>query len=67
MALVHDARTAETGFGALFSALTEAWARRKVYRQTLRELKSLSNRELEDMGLHRSMITRVAQEAAYGK
>lgn len=67
MALVHDVRTTETGFGALIAALSETLARRKVYRQTLRELKSLSNRELADMGLHRSMITRVAQEAAYGK
>ena len=42
-------------------------ARRSVYRQTLRELKSLSGRELEDLGMHRSMITRIATEAAYGK
>ncbi|MEZ5686065.1 MAG: DUF1127 domain-containing protein [Paracoccaceae bacterium] len=67
MALVHDIRIAETGLGALFAGLTEALARRKVYRQTLRDLKALSNRQLADMGLHRSMITRVAQEAAYGK
>ena len=67
MALVHDIRNADAGFAGLFSGITEALARRKVYRDTLRELKSLSTRELDDLGLHRSMITRVAQEAAYGK
>ncbi|TMV89735.1 DUF1127 domain-containing protein [Thioclava sp. BHET1] len=47
--------------------VSEAFARRKVYRQTLGELRSLSARELDDLGLHASMITRVAYEAAYGK
>ncbi|KEO61559.1 hypothetical protein DT23_00910 [Thioclava indica] len=47
--------------------ISEALARRKVYRQTLNELRSLSRRELDDLGLHASMITRVAYEAAYGK
>jgi uncharacterized protein YjiS (DUF1127 family) len=42
-------------------------ARRAIYRQTLRELNALSGRELADLGIHRSMITRLAQEAAYGK
>ncbi|MBW6506364.1 MAG: DUF1127 domain-containing protein [Rhodobacteraceae bacterium] len=52
---------------ALFSNLGEARQRRKVFRQTLRELSVLSTRELNDLGIHRSMITRVAIEAAYGK
>ncbi|PKP70784.1 MAG: hypothetical protein CVT82_04715 [Alphaproteobacteria bacterium HGW-Alphaproteobacteria-4] len=52
---------------AIFSNLNEARQRRKVYRQTLRELNVLSTRELDDLGIHRSMITRVAIEAAYGK
>ena len=37
------------------------------YRRTYDELSRLSNRELNDLGLHSSMITRVAYEAAYGK
>ncbi|MCT2540180.1 DUF1127 domain-containing protein [Sedimentimonas flavescens] len=57
----------ETGVARLFSGFSEALARRKVYRQTLRELKGLSSRELDDLGIHRSMITRIAMEAAYGK
>ncbi|MDP1668452.1 DUF1127 domain-containing protein [Phaeovulum sp.] len=52
---------------ALFARLGEARQRRKVFRQTLRELGALSSRELTDLGIPRSMITRVAIEAAYGK
>ncbi|KUF08689.1 DUF1127 domain-containing protein [Pseudoponticoccus marisrubri] len=40
-------------------------ARRKVYNQTYRELQSLSNRELADLGLSRSEIRRVAYQAAF--
>lgn len=67
MALVHDIRNADTGLSGIVAAITEALARRKVYHQTLRELRALSARELQDLGIHRSMITRVAHEAAYGK
>jgi len=47
--------------------LVEAAAQRKIYRATVAELSELSNRELADLGLHRSMIKRIALEAAYGK
>lgn len=70
MALVNDFRGLEAGiadrFASFFKGLREARHRRSVFRQTLRELNALSNRDLEDMGIHRSMITRVAAEAAYG-
>lgn len=67
MALVSDIRTTENGFSNLVASIREGLARRKVYRQTLTELRSLSNRELSDLGMHRSMLTRIALEAAYGK
>ncbi|WP_434802266.1 DUF1127 domain-containing protein [Paracoccus sediminicola] len=51
----------------MIARLQEARARRAVYRQTVAELNSLSNRELDDLGLNRSMITRIATEAAWGK
>lgn len=41
--------------------------RRRVYRQTLAELSALSDRDLSDLGLHRSLIRAVAKDAAYGK
>lgn len=66
MAMTHDIQIARQGNG-FFAAIKEAIARRKVYNQTLNELRQLSNRELNDLGLSRSVITRVAAEAAYGK
>ncbi len=45
----------------------KTWAaRRRVYKQTLRELNSLTPHELRDLGLSESMIPMVAVEAAYG-
>lgn len=41
-------------------------ARRAVYRQTVRELNALTTRDLDDLGINRSMITRLAHEAAWG-
>ncbi len=70
MALVQDIRSIEAGFidraAAFLAGLSEARQRRKVYRQTLKELNELSARELADLGMHRSMLTRIAIEAAYG-
>lgn len=63
----HSERAAGTGIMGLFVRLQEARARRAVYRQTVAELSNLSNRELEDLGIHRSMIARIAAEAAWGK
>ncbi|MEO0938471.1 MAG: DUF1127 domain-containing protein [Pseudomonadota bacterium] len=40
-------------------------ARRRVYRMTYSELAGLSNRELADLGLARTHISRIAREAAY--
>ncbi|CTQ32023.1 DUF1127 domain-containing protein [Jannaschia rubra] len=39
----------------------------RTYRRTLNELSALSNRDLADLGLSRSMIRAIALEAAYGK
>lgn len=52
---------------ALVASVKEATRKRALYRQTLRELNALSTRELNDLGIHKSMITRIALEAAYGK
>ncbi|SMX27894.1 hypothetical protein TRP8649_02005 [Pelagimonas phthalicica] len=65
----HTDTAAQSGLGARVSTLLidirARLARRKVYRQTLTELQTLSNRELADLGLNRSIIRRVAYQAAY--
>ena len=51
---------------AFFAGIQENRARNAVYRQTIRELNALTERDLADLGIHRSMITRIAREAAFG-
>lgn len=48
-----------------FEAFKARRARNAIFRTTLRELNQLSERELADLGLHRSQIKQVAKEAAY--
>lgn len=71
MAYVNTSRGMTASFADRISAAlkwaNDAMTRRRIYRQTLRELSALSSRELNDLGIHRSMITRIALEAAYGK
>lgn len=67
---IHSGASTKTGLRARVSAaiarLQESRARRAVYQQTVRELSALTARELDDLGISRSMISRIAQEAAYG-
>ena len=48
-----------------FEAAAQRRATQRVYRTTLQELDVLSNRELADLGMHRSELKRVAWEAAH--
>ena len=43
-----------------------ARARREAYLRTLRELHALDQRELDDLGIGRGEIARVARESVYG-
>lgn len=71
MALAQETLSSDFGvirrLSKLLADAREARQRNRVFRQTLKELNALTNRELADLGISRSMITRVAQEAAYGK
>lgn len=71
MALANDLHSTESGLlrriAALVTSFREARQRGRVFRQTMRELNALTERELADLGIARSMITRIAHEAAYGK
>lgn len=64
----NDARPEAQGVVTrMIADVTARWARYSVYRKTLSELSVLSDRELSDLGIHRSMIRRMAFEAAYAK
>ncbi len=68
-AIAHTHTAAASGLaGRLFAAIQRMQdnrARRAVYRQTLRELNALTNRDLADLGINRAMIGRLAHEAAW--
>lgn len=48
-----------------FGGLARSYGQYRVYKNTLSELQGLSNRELADLGLGRSMLRSVAYKAAY--
>lgn len=64
----HDkAAIGTTGrFATTMNSLRVRMGRYRVYRRTLNELERLSDRDLADLGLTRSMIGSVAADAAYG-
>lgn len=69
MAYVANTNTVATatearGLSVFFANLAEKWRQYRVYRTTVNELMDLSDRELADLGLNRSMIRRVAIEAS---
>lgn len=51
----------------MIKALIIAYKRHAVYMATYKELNSLSDKELHDLGIDRSQIETVAREATYGK
>ena len=68
MAFITDNRTATATFADRFAVLktnvVAAYEQRKLYNTTYKELTALSNRELADLGIHRSAIKSIALEAA---
>lgn len=51
----------------MISAIRRWIARRAVYRRTYRDLYSMSDRELYDLGITRGDIEGLAYEATYGE
>ncbi|MCG6884213.1 MAG: DUF1127 domain-containing protein [Silicimonas sp.] len=51
--------------GTRFNSLAQRFNRYRKYRDTLHELDQLSERELDDLGMHRSNVRQVARLAAY--
>lgn len=54
-------------FDNILKSVMAALERRRVYARTVQELSSLSDRDLNDMGISRLAIVDVAREAAYSK
>jgi uncharacterized protein YjiS (DUF1127 family) len=53
------------GFSGFLASLSERLRQYRVYRETYNELSTLSDRELNDLGMSRSMIRRLAIEASH--
>lgn len=70
MAHATDIRVARTSLIERFTAHRAELVTRiknyRTYRTTVNELSDLSDRELADLGLTRSMIRGIAYNAAYG-
>lgn len=71
MAYVNTTRAAQSSvsdrFSGLFAGISAMIQRRRVYDRTIRELRELTDRELADLGIARSLISEIARAAAYGK
>jgi uncharacterized protein YjiS (DUF1127 family) len=49
----------------ILNTAAERRAQRRIFHSTLVELTALSDRELADLGMHRSELNRIAWESAY--
>ncbi|WP_333712886.1 DUF1127 domain-containing protein [Yoonia sp.] len=65
--LTSAAPSLRARFDALRTAMAEAARKRRVYTTTLRELETLTFRDLSDMGIDPTSLRKIAYEAAYGK
>ncbi|MCF1708965.1 DUF1127 domain-containing protein [Tabrizicola sp. J26] len=52
---------------AMRKAVADMLRKRRLYNQTFRELAVLTDRELADLGINRTLIPEIAAQAAYGK
>lgn len=60
----HAGITFADRWAAVRADFAEARAKRAMYKTTKAELANLTSRELADIGINRSMINRIAMEAA---
>ncbi len=64
-AITHDTTTHTGGIGGWIARIRKSMADYRIYRQTMEELQSLSDRELNDLGLSRTVLRDVARQAVY--
>ncbi|WP_370304137.1 DUF1127 domain-containing protein [Pseudooceanicola sp.] len=69
--MAHTLRASSNGvhlverIRAAFHGLEKAYARKALYWRTVKELQSLSDRDLRDLGISRSAIRGLARETVY--
>lgn len=70
MAYLNTQSATGASFASTFTAGIETLRQRfhtyRQYRETVNGLSALSNRELADLGLHRSQIRAIALDSVYG-
>ena len=66
MASTTSFDTTRRGDHGLLAGVRRAFTDYRLYRQTLAELETLSDRELRDLGLSRLSIRQVAYDSVYG-
>lgn len=71
MAYATETRTGTLSLASrldvLRAAIMDRVTKYQLYRHTVLELKTLTDRELNDLGIDRGMIRDIALEAAYGR
>ena len=64
-AITHGTLTTTDETGSWLSRIRKSFADYRLYRRTMEELESLSDRELNDLGLSRIALRDVARQAVY--
>lgn len=65
MTTISSATSARHRTGGFIGGLNRRFSQYKTYRKTVGELEALTERELADLGVHRSQIRGIAYKAAY--
>jgi uncharacterized protein YjiS (DUF1127 family) len=64
-AITHDISTTSSEAGGWIARIRKSLTDYRLYRKTLEELESLSDRELNDLGLSRLVLRDIARQAVY--
>lgn len=66
-ALSYGAQTrALNAADGFIARLRKSLADHRLFRETIEELSQLSDRDLSDLGIHRTQIREIAHESVYG-
>ncbi|MGY6633605.1 MAG: DUF1127 domain-containing protein [Alkalilacustris sp.] len=57
----------KSGAATIWQGLRDRFHKRRLYTTTLRRLRLMTDAELDELGISRGMISRVAFETAYGR